>query len=349
MYRKFCYILTVLLILAGMTACGINKTETTAPKEEIIAVPPLYSETKATAPTAPTDDEDLVILPTEEPEKEPTNIPVEDTPENEPAERLEESEREKPTTLPPSEKVEEEPTVEPHVHAYACKTTAASCEKAGETVYTCSCGDAYAEEIPALEHDMEMSYIAPTPETEGVETASCRRCDYEVRQILEKLPVLATNEDAEEIKTLIIQYINDYRAQEGTCAVQRMVGCDAFTQYRSTQMAAKGKVDHDTDDVRAAATAVKYGVYTDPSLYGIPGEPYYAVKGREAVGMDGGGSIEYVAKTLATGFHNSTTHWSYVGDDDNAFISVGVTEKDGSWYCCVVVALVNLDENPAGI
>lgn len=104
-----------------------------------------------------------------------------------------------------------------------------------------------------------------------------------------------------------------------------------------------------TADIRAAATAVKYGVYTDPSIYGLPGEPYYAVKGREAVGMDASGTIEYVAKTLATGFHGSAPHWSYLGDNANGYISVGVTENNGYWYCCIVVAPVNLDEKPNGI
>lgn len=279
----------------------------------------------------------------------PVNPPVEDAPVVEPTEPMEETKPKKPTTPPTTEKVEEKPAVKPHTHTYASKTTAATCEKAGAIVYTCACGDTYTEEIPALEHDMEMSYTAPTTKAEGVEAATCSRCDYEACQILEKLPVLATNADASEIEALIIQYINEYRAKEGACAAKQMEGCDAFTQYRSEQMAAKGKVDHDMSDIWAAATAVKYGVYTDPSIYGLPGEPYYAIKGREAVGMDGGGTIDYVAKTLATGFYNSKSHWSYVGDDDYEFISVGVTEKDGRWYCCVVVALVNLDENPAGI
>lgn len=348
MFRKFCFIVTVLLILTGMTACGTGKTETTIPTVEIIATLPDSTETKGTTPIAPTDDEEPITSPTEEPTKVPSNPPAEDTPAIEPTEPTEETQPEKPTTPPSSEKVEE-PTVESHTHSYVKKTVVATCEKAGEIVYTCACGEAYTEEIPALEHDMEMSYTAPTTEAEGVEVATCRRCDYEARQILEKLPVLATNTDANEIEALIIKYINEYRTQEGACAATWMEGCDAFTKYRSAQMAAKGKVDHNTDDIRAAATAVQYGVYTDTSEYGIPGDPYYAIKGREAVGMDGGGTIDYVAKTLATGFYNSKSHWSYVGDDAHEYISVGVTEKDGRWYCCVVVALVNLDENPAGI
>jgi len=349
MFRKFCFIVTVLLILAGMTACGTGKTETTIPTVEVIATLPDSTETKGTTPIAPTDDEEPITSPTEELTKVPSNPPVEDTPAIEPTEPTEETQPEKPTTPPSSEKGEEKPAVKPHTHAYTSKTTAATCEKAGEIVYTCACGDAYTEKFPALGHDMEMSYTAPTTEAEGVEVAACRRCDYEARQILEKLPVLATNADASEIEALIIKYINEYRTQEGVGAAKRMEGCDAYTQYRSEQMAAKGKADHDRADRLAAAAAVKYGAYTDPSLYGLPGDPYYAVKGQEAVGMDGGGTIDYVAKTLATGFFNSKTHWSYVGDDAHEYISVGVTENDGRWYCCVVVALVNLDENPAGI
>ena len=349
MFRKFCYIVTVLFILVGMAACGVEKTEGTIPTEERIAALPSPKETENTTPIAPTDAEEPVTSPTEGPTMVPVNPPVEDAPVIEPTEPMEETKPEKPTTPPTTEKVEEKPAVKPHTHAYASKTTAATCEKAGEIVYTCACGDAYTEEIPALEHDMEMSYTAPTTEAEGVEVAACRRCDYEARQILEKLPVLATNADASEIEALIIQYINEYRAKEGACAAMWMEGCDVYTQYRSEQMAAKGKADHERADRLAAAAAVNYGVYTDPSIYGLPGEPYYAVQGREAVGMDGGGTIDYVAKTLATGFYNSKSHWSYVGGDDYEFISVGVTEKDGRWYCCVVVALVNLDENPAGI
>lgn len=256
---------------------------------------------------------------------------------------------------PPEDDVIEVPVtptdpVVPHVHDYTTETTSATCTTPGKTTYTCSCGHSYGKVISELGHNFdERYYIAPTPESEGREGEICKRCGYDKYQVLEKLPPLATNEDASEIEALIIQYINEYRAAEGACATKRMEGCDAFTQYRSKQMAEKGKVDHNTADIRAAATAVKYGVYTDPSIYGLPGDPYYAIKGREAVGMDSGGSIEYVAKTLASGFHDSTTHWSYLGSDTNGYISVGATEKDGKWYCCIVVAPVNLDENPDGI
>lgn len=349
MFRKFCFIVTVLLILVGMTACGTEVTEGTIPTEERIAALPSSKETENTAPIAPTDYEEPITSPTEELTKVPSDPPVDDAPAIEPTEPTEETQPEKPTTPPLSEKVEEKPAVKPHTHAYTSKTTAATCEQAGEIVYTCACGDAYTEELPAMEHDMEMSYTAPTTEAEGVEVASCKRCSYEARQILEKLPVLATNADASEIEALIIKYINEYRTQEGACAAMWMEGCDVYAQYRSEQMAAKSKADHDRADRLAAAAAVQYGIYTDLSIYGLPGDPYYAVKGQEAVGMDGGGTIDYVAKTLATGFYNSKSHWSYVGDDAHGFISVGVTEKDGRWYCCVVVALVNLDENPAGI
>lgn len=226
MFRKFCFIVTVLLILAGMTACGTGKTETTIPTVEGIATLPDSTETKGTTPIAPTDDEGSITSPTEEPTKVPSNPPAA----IEPTEPTEETQPEKPTTPPSSEKVEEKPAAKPHTHAYTSKTTAATCAMAGVTVYTCACGDAYTEELPAMEHDMEMSYTAPTTEAEGVEVATCKRCGYEVRQILEKLPVLATNADASEIEALIIKYINEYRTQEGACAAMWMEGCDVYAQ-----------------------------------------------------------------------------------------------------------------------
>lgn len=132
MFSKFCYIVTVLVIMAGMTACGTEVTERTIPTVERSAALPSSKETENTAPIAPTDDEEPVTSPTEEPTKVPVNPPVEYAPVIEPTEPMEEMKPEKPTTPPSTEKVEEKPAVKPHTHAYASKTTAATCEKTGE-------------------------------------------------------------------------------------------------------------------------------------------------------------------------------------------------------------------------
>ena len=47
----------------------------------------------------------------------------------------------------------EEPVVEVHEHAYSVSECTATCTEAGVTVYTCSCGDSYVEDAPALGHN----------------------------------------------------------------------------------------------------------------------------------------------------------------------------------------------------
>lgn len=46
-----------------------------------------------------------------------------------------------------------EPVIQEHVHSYTESSESASCTKAGVKTFTCSCGDAYTEEIKALGHD----------------------------------------------------------------------------------------------------------------------------------------------------------------------------------------------------
>lgn len=361
MFERLISMIIAAIIAATMGACGKDPSKPITP-----TVPPTEPSISVTEPTedvvAPTEPE--VVIPSK-PADDVPDAPGQDNgetkPEEPPVVPPEDVEKPSkptsptPSTPEPSEptppKVEEDPApTVPHTHTYKEIVIKPSCTKAGKTTYTCACGHSYSKAVSALGHNYgDYYYIEPTTEKEGREGRICKRCGHDVYQILEKLPVLATNADASEIEALIIKYINEYRAKEGACAASRMEGCDAYTQYRSEQMAAKGKADHDISDIRAAATAVKYGVYTDPSIYGLPGEPYYAIKGREAVGKDAGGTIDYVAKTLATGFYNSKSHWNYVGSDTNEYISVGVTEKNGRWYCCIVVAPVNLDERPNGV
>ena len=57
-----------------------------------------------------------------------------------------------------------EPSLPSHSHSYTTSTITATCIKAGATIYTCSCGDTYSEELKALGHDMK--------------NGDCTRCDY---------------------------------------------------------------------------------------------------------------------------------------------------------------------------
>lgn len=301
----------------------IEGTET--PTESVVA-PPLESPvvTEPTIPNAPKDDS-LIIEPT-----------VPDIP------------KESPIITPT---VPEEPATTPtvHTHSYTVTTTSPTCTEQGLTHYTCTCGDSYEEHSSPLDHDWGRWHVIKeaTTEEDGEEGMYCNRCNAKISNPLEKLPILATNEDWEEVADLLIQYINEFRAAEGAApAIKMGDGCTAYAKLRSEQMAAKGKAEHNVDDGRAAATQLQYGYYVDPELYGLSCDPYYYVNGREAVAKDLATTIDGSAQRLANGFHNSTSHWSYVGTYN--YISVGLTLKGGYWYCCIVMADVDLDENPSG-
>ena len=147
---------------------------------------------------------------------------------------------------------------------------------------------------------------------------------------------------------MTLQYINELRNAEGNRNATDMPGCTKYAKLRSEQMAAKGVADHSYSDSIAAATQLQYGRYIDPSIYGLPGEPYYQVYGGEAVGTGYGKTVEEVARSLADGVHASSSHWSYVGKDANIYMSIGVTYSKGCWYCCIITSTVDLDTNPLG-
>ena len=101
---------------------------------------------------------------------------------------------------------------------------------------------------------------------------------------------------------------------------------------------------HDTSDERAAATALKYGQYINPVLYGMTGEPYYTANAREAIGKAGySGTVDFIAEKFGKLVKNSTGHWCYVGGDEYRYIAVGMTYESGLWYCDIAVATQNTD------
>ena len=157
-------------------------------------------------------------------------------------------------------------------------------------------------------------------------------------------PALATKADADQIAAQVIRRINEYRATEGVCTAEQMEDCAAYTQYRSAQMAEKGRSDSNIQDMRQASTDLQYGTFFDPSRYGASGEPYYTVRGFEAACTAEAGTSDEVAKALAGNFFDTKYEWACLGSDAYRYISVGVTEKDGKWYCCALVSQNNLDE-----
>lgn len=148
--------------------------------------------------------------------------------------------------------------------------------------------------------------------------------------------------DFQAVADAVFAYINRYRAEQGSSVAVKLPGLTGYAEYRSQQLISN--FAHDTENERAAATALKYGEYIDPALYGMTGEPYYTVNAREAIAKGGySGTIDEVAGSLARLVRNSSNHWSYVGSAEYGYIGVGVTYESGMWYCDIAVARENTD------
>ncbi len=148
--------------------------------------------------------------------------------------------------------------------------------------------------------------------------------------------------DSQTVADAVLAYINRYRAEQGNSAAVKLPGLTGYAEYRSRQLISN--FAHDMDDERAAATALKYGEYIDPALYGMTGEPYYTVNAREAIAKGGySGTIDNVARSLSQLVKDSPNHWSYVGSAEYGYIGVGVTYRSGMWYCDIAVARENTD------
>ena len=149
----------------------------------------------------------------------------------------------------------------------------------------------------------------------------------------------AGKNDAAAVARRVLEYINQYRSSPAT----RLSGLTEYAQYRSRQLVSN--FAHDTADQRAAATALQYGEYVDPSVFGGSGQPYYRANAREAIAKAGYvGTIDEVAMKLATLVKNSPNQWNYIGDSQYCYIAVGVTYESDMWYCAITVTLENTDE-----
>ncbi|MDO5123687.1 MAG: CAP domain-containing protein [Eubacteriales bacterium] len=149
----------------------------------------------------------------------------------------------------------------------------------------------------------------------------------------------ATKADCNAVAQRVLEYVNQYRSTTAT----NLPGLTGYAQYRSRQIVSN--FAHDTADQRAAATALQYGEYMDPTIYGGSGEPYYRANAREAIAQAGYvGTVDSVAKQLANLVKNSPNHWKYIGSSEYTYIGVGVTYESGMWYCTITVASQNTDE-----
>ena len=146
--------------------------------------------------------------------------------------------------------------------------------------------------------------------------------------------VRAGKEDSLEVANRVLYYINEFRDAPATY----LPDLAAYARYRSWQLISN--FAHDTADQRAAATALQYGEYIDPSVFGGSGEPYYSANAREAIAKAGYvGTVDEVAYKLASLVRNSPNHWNYIGSSEYSYIAVGVTNESDMWYCAIEVKL----------
>lgn len=189
------------------------------------------------------------------------------------------------------------------------------------------------------------SDIAQKPKTED----NTQKVEKEIQQPNSELSVqnppqpeivYAKESDAEIIADKVIDYINDYRNQNGVCSATKLSGLTKLAKFRSGQLVTN--FSHDTADIRIAATALKYGEYIDTKLLGMDIEPYYSPHAVEAIAMSGYiGTVDAVAENFATLIKNSPSHWSYVGDAKNTYIGVGLTYAVGCWFMNITVSDTN--------
>lgn len=189
---------------------------------------------------------------------------------------------------------------------------------------------------------VEVKTEEPTKATEAVIDVSATDPEPTNPEVL--VDIKADASDSAEIAVQIVAYINEYRNEDSNCNATALPGLTEYAEYRSRQLVAN--FAHDTVDERAAATALQYGQYIDPELYGMNGKPYYTANAREAIAKTTfGGTVDAVAMHIARMARDSADHWSYVGDSEYSFIAVGVTYESGFWYCCIAVSKVNTDNN----
>ena len=149
-----------------------------------------------------------------------------------------------------------------------------------------------------------------------------------------KTSTRAGKEDAIVVANRVLYYINEFRDEPATYLPKLA----EYARYRSRQLISN--FAHSTADQRAASTALQYGEYVDPSVFGGSSEPYYRANAREAIAKAGYvGTVDDVAYKLASLVKNSPNHWNYIGSSEYTYIAVGVTYESDMWYCAIEVAM----------
>lgn len=145
--------------------------------------------------------------------------------------------------------------------------------------------------------------------------------------------------DPAEIEKLVVNYINQYRTEQGDTSATVLPGLTDVARYRAEQLVS----NFSHNSIPDACSVLQYGDYIDMTLYGGTAEDsYYRGYNREAIGKgDWFGTADQMAKRIASGFRKSAGHWSYVGSSQYSYIAVGVVESGGKWYVCICMSAEN--------
>ncbi len=251
-------------------------------------------------------------------------------------------------------------------------TVEPTCTTKGYTLYTCSCGKSEKRnEAPALGHlfDIENSKVIkePTSTSTGVRRYYCTRdnCEGYKDETMpmaenddnnedDKYNVPATAENAHLVEERVLFYINEYRAKDGVAPATFLWNGKTYQYAKIRAEQIVYDFSHNMDDVRGAATQLEFGHYVEPYpisyidpdtgevVYtGEMSEPYYNPGCSEAItkGYGSYGTIDEVARAVASGCYNSPAHWSYVGAATTVHITVGsYVLWDAEWFFCIATS-----------
>lgn len=143
--------------------------------------------------------------------------------------------------------------------------------------------------------------------------------------------------DSSEVEAKVAAYINQYRPTYATV----LSGLTNVARYRSWQLVTNFSHSDGTD----VCNALQYGEFVDMTLYGMSeNDSYYQGYNREAIAKGNWtGTSDEIAKNIADGYRNSSSHWSYLGSSEYPYIAVGCTydSATSTWYCCICISSQN--------
>lgn len=150
-----------------------------------------------------------------------------------------------------------------HKHSYTSKVTIApSCTEAGVTTYTCSCGDSYTEEIPALGHSFgDWTTVREATYAEsGLRTRTCFRCGQTEEEPIEWVapaePVLSVDNFIVSVEN--VEGLNYMRYLKGEYnSMAEMRGADGLIQCNRAYIVA-----HTDENGVLTAELPSTGVFT---------------------------------------------------------------------------------------